>query len=85
MVTVIGTLHFFYITSVHALQGVKKPSKIDMFYSRLYNTLSYLHGAVLNDDKGPYLIFVVSFTQAFCVVEIFYTQNALFVTKLNSR
>ena len=33
----------------------------------------------------PYLIFVISFTQAFCAVEIFYTQNALFVTKLNSR
>ena len=30
-----------------------------------------------------YLIFVISFTQAFCAVEIFYTQNALFVTKLN--
>ena len=33
----------------------------------------------------PYFIFVISFTQAFCAVEIFYTQNALFVTKLNSR
>ena len=29
-----------------------------------------------------YLIFVISFTQAFCAVEIFYTQNALLVTKL---
>ena len=35
--------------------------------------------------EGAYLIFVISFTQAFCAVEIFYTQNALFVTKLNSR
>ena len=26
-----------------------------------------------------------SFTQAFCAVEIFYTQNGSFVTKLNSR
>ena len=32
-----------------------------------------------------YLIFVISFTQAICAVEIFYTQNALFVTKLNMR
>ena len=32
-----------------------------------------------------YLIFVISFTQAFCAVEICYTQNVLFVTKLNSR
>ena len=30
-----------------------------------------------------YLIFVISFTQTFCEVEFFYTQNALFVTKLN--
>ena len=36
-------------------------------------------------NPWPYLIFVISFTQAFCSVEIFYTQNALFVTKLNSR
>ena len=36
-------------------------------------------------NKKAYLIFVISFTQAFCAVEIFYTQNALFVTKLNSR
>ena len=33
--------------------------------------------------KWPYLIFAISFKQAFCAVEIFYTQNALFVTKLN--
>ena len=31
----------------------------------------------------PYLIFVISFTQAFGALEIFYTQNALFVTKPN--
>ena len=37
------------------------------------------------DQPGAYLIFVISSTQAFCAVKIFYTQNALFVTKLNLR
>ena len=32
-----------------------------------------------------YIMFVISFTQAFCAVEILYTQNAWFLTKLNLR
>ena len=36
-----------------------------------------------NKLAKPYLIFVISFTQTFCAVKIFYTQNTLFVTKLN--
>ena len=38
-----------------------------------------------HSHSHTYLIFVISFTQAFCVVEIFYTQHAWFLTKLNLR
>ena len=47
--------------------------------------INYLWFFSSDRSSLPYLILVISFTQAFCAVEIIYTQNTLFVTKLNSR
>ena len=53
---------------------------LSMLFCGRSNLLSYFAW-----KPRAYLIFVISFTQTFCAVKIFYTQNALFVTKLNLR
>ena len=60
----------------------RRLSRIDS-YSGYKRGFHHIHQHSSFDSINPYLIFVISLTQAFCAVEIFYTQNALFVTKLN--